>query len=89
MSRSAFSERFRSLVGEPPIRYLTELRLTRAARLLRTSDATVADVARTVGYGSEEALSRAFKSRYGEAPSVFRSRARSGRGSLTTRPGVG
>jgi AraC-like DNA-binding protein len=72
MSRSAFSERFRSLVGVAPIRYLAELRLTRAARLLRSTDATVADVARSVGYGSEETLSRAFKARFGEPPSAFR-----------------
>jgi AraC-like DNA-binding protein len=76
MSRSAFSERFSVLVGEAPMRYLTELRLTRAARLLRSTDATLADVARSVGYGSEEALSRAFKVRFGEAPSVFRTRHR-------------
>jgi AraC-like DNA-binding protein len=74
MSRSAFSDRFRALVGEAPMRYLTELRLTRAARLLRTTDATLTDVARSVGYGSEDALSRAFKARFGEAPSVFRAR---------------
>jgi hypothetical protein len=34
MSRSAFADRFRLLVGEAPVRYLTELRLARAARLL-------------------------------------------------------
>ena len=74
MSRSAFSERFRTLVGIAPIRYVAELRLARAARLLRSTDATVADIARSVGYGSEETLSRAFKARFGEAPSAFRSR---------------
>jgi AraC-like DNA-binding protein len=74
MSRSAFSDRFRELVGQPPMRYLTELRLRRAAKLLRSTDATVSDVARTIGYGSEEAMSRAFKKRFGEAPSGFRSR---------------
>jgi AraC family transcriptional regulator, alkane utilization regulator len=74
MSRSAFSDRFRALVGVAPIRYLAELRLARAARLLRSTDATVADVARSVGYSSEETLSRAFKARFGEAPSVFRAR---------------
>jgi transcriptional regulator GlxA family with amidase domain len=74
MSRSSFSERFRVLVGQPPMRYLTELRLTRAARLLKSTDATVADVARSVGYGSEDALSRAFKHRFGEAPSAYRTR---------------
>jgi transcriptional regulator GlxA family with amidase domain len=75
MSRSAFADRFRDLVGQAPMRYLTELRLARAARLLRSTDATVAEVSRSVGYGSEEALSRAFKARYGEAPSVFRDRS--------------
>jgi AraC-like DNA-binding protein len=77
MSRSAFSDRFRTLVGQAPMRYVTELRLSRAARLLRSTDATIADVARSVGYGSEDALSRAFKARFGEAPSIFRSRERS------------
>jgi AraC family transcriptional regulator, alkane utilization regulator len=76
MSRSAFSERFRLLVGEPPMRYLSGLRLTRATRLLRSTDTTVAEIARRVGYGSEEALSRAFKLRFGGAPSVIRRRAR-------------
>jgi AraC family transcriptional regulator, alkane utilization regulator len=76
MSRSAFAERFRILVGQPPMRYLTELRLTRASRLLRSTDATLSEVARSVGYGSEDALSRAFKNRFGEAPSAFRARRR-------------
>jgi AraC-like DNA-binding protein len=78
MSRSAFSDRFRSLVGEPPIRYLTEVRLARAARLFRSTDATIAEVARSVGYASEAALSRAFKVRFGESPSAFRDRTRHG-----------
>jgi transcriptional regulator GlxA family with amidase domain len=56
------------------MRYLTGLRLARAARLLRSTDATVAEIARLVGYASEEALSRAFKARFGNAPSVFRRR---------------
>jgi AraC-like DNA-binding protein len=77
MSRSAFSDRFRSLVGEAPITYLTGLRLARAARLLRSADITVAEIARRVGYGSAEALSRAFKARFGEAPSPFRRWGRS------------
>jgi AraC-like DNA-binding protein len=72
MSRSAFAERFRALVGEPPGAYVTRVRLDRARRLLQSTDATVADIAARVGYGSEESLSRAFKSRFGEAPSVMR-----------------
>ena len=72
MSRSAFAERFRAVVGEPPGAYVTRVRLDRARHLLRATDATVADVAAGVGYGSEESLSRAFKARFGVAPSVMR-----------------
>jgi len=79
MSRSAFADRFHALVGQPPMRYLAGLRLARAARLLRSTDATIGDVARSVGYGSEESLSRAFKIRFGEAPSGFRSGGNRGR----------
>jgi AraC-like DNA-binding protein len=41
--------------------YLTGWRLALAADLLREPDATVAAVARQVGYGSPFALSTAFK----------------------------
>ena len=76
MSRSAFSARFRTLVGEAPIRYLSGLRLALAMRLVRSTDTTIAEIARRAGYSSEEALSRAFKSRFGDAPGVFRRRTR-------------
>ena len=54
MSRSAFSERFRSIVGEAPMQYVRRLRLARAVRLLRSTDATVAEIAKDVGYTSEQ-----------------------------------
>jgi AraC family transcriptional regulator, alkane utilization regulator len=76
MSRSGFAARFRALVGQPPASYVTRIRLDRADRLLRTGDATLADIARRVGYGSEESLSRAFKARFGVAPSMVRPRGR-------------
>jgi AraC-like DNA-binding protein len=76
MSRSAFSARFRSVVGETPMRYVTTIRLARAARLLRSTDETIAEIATRTGYASESALSRAFKDRFGEAPGEFRRRRR-------------
>src|SRR5206468_7140386 len=65
MSRSAFAARFRVVVGEPPMRYATEIRLARAARLLRSTDATLGEIARLTGHRSEEALGPAFKARFG------------------------
>jgi AraC-like DNA-binding protein len=72
MSRSAFAGRFRSLLGVPPMRYLTEVRLARSARWLTTTDMTVAEVARRVGYGSQESLARAFRARFGRTPAAHR-----------------
>jgi AraC-like DNA-binding protein len=74
MSRSTFAARFHTLTGETPIRYLTRCRLARAARQLRTSDATLAEVARQAGYSSEFSFSRAFKRGFGVAPAFYRER---------------
>ena len=76
LSRSAFAERFRLLTGEPPMRYVTRCRLARAAELLRESNAQLAEVARSCGYGSEVSLSRAFSRWFGTSPGTYRRRAR-------------
>jgi AraC-like DNA-binding protein len=76
MSRSAFSDRFRAVVGQAPIRYVTRIRLERSAAMLTRTDATIAEIARSVGYGSEESLSRAFKARFGIGPTAYRQAAR-------------
>jgi AraC-like DNA-binding protein len=68
MSRSSFAERFSALVKEPPLSYQSRWRLALAHTLLRKADARVSDVARQVGYESEAAFSRAFKSEFGMAP---------------------
>ncbi|MYS24028.1 MULTISPECIES: AraC family transcriptional regulator [unclassified Streptomyces] len=75
VSRAALGRRFTELVGEPPMAYLTGWRLALAADLLREPDATVAAVARKVGYGSPFALSAAFKRVRGVSPRQHRSGA--------------
>jgi AraC-like DNA-binding protein len=71
-SRSLLDQRFRQVLGRSPIRYLTEWRMHIARELLASTDLGVAQVARRVGYDSEEAFSRAFKRRYATPPSVWR-----------------
>lgn len=74
-SRSVIDERFRALVGRAPMAYLTAWRLQLAARELRTTTASLAEIAQATGYGSEASLSRAFKRHAGVPPSEWRQRA--------------
>ena len=76
VSRAALARRFNALVGEPPMAFLTEWRLTLAADLLREPGATVGSVAPQVGYGSSFALSTAFKRLRGVSPQQFRTTSR-------------
>jgi len=72
LSRSAFSAKFKLLVGEPPMQYVTRVRLTKAAAALRTHPSTIVEVATSVGYESEVAFSKAFKRYFGIAPGAYR-----------------
>lgn len=68
VSRAAFARRFTDVVGQPPMTFLTGWRLALAADLLREPGATLAAVARQVGYSTPFALSTAFKREYGVSP---------------------
>jgi AraC-like DNA-binding protein len=68
MSRSSFSERFTALVGQSPLRYRNECRLTLARNMLAKGVLRVGEVALNVGYESEAAFSRAYKAFFGHTP---------------------
>ena len=72
MSRSQFAERFRLLVGEPPMSYLARWRMLKARELLLSSERPIVDIASTVGYRSEFSFSRAFKKILGVSPGAIR-----------------
>lgn len=78
LSRAAFARRFTQAVGEPPLTYLTGWRIALAKEALHRDGSTLASVAREVGYGSEFALSAAFRREVGEAPGRWRERTRTG-----------
>lgn len=71
-SRSIFSERFASVVGMTPARYLARWRMHLAAAWLRDDRLTVAEAAKRLGYQSEASFSRAFKRFRGVPPSALR-----------------
>jgi AraC-like DNA-binding protein len=72
MSRSVFAERFASLVGQPPMQYLTLWRMHVAAQRLREGRGSVAQIGFAIGYESEAAFSRAFKRQFGTSPGTWR-----------------
>jgi AraC-like DNA-binding protein len=79
LSRATLTRRFSTLVGEPPLSYLTRWRMELAARHLRQTENSVSTIARQVGYASEFAFSRAFSRLRGLPPSRYRAKLRLGR----------
>lgn len=74
LSRSALADRFQRLLGQPPMSYLARWRMDVAAQRLRSTSASLAQVANAVGYEAEAAFSRAFKKTYEVAPATWRRR---------------
>ncbi|MGE8397454.1 MAG: helix-turn-helix transcriptional regulator [Comamonas sp.] len=86
MSRSVFANTFRDIVGCTPGAYLLTWRMSIAQRLLRQGH-SLQQVSDAVGYGSETAFSRAFRShanmpprQWREAQKLLPSEARNARG---------
>jgi transcriptional regulator GlxA family with amidase domain len=75
MSRSAFALRFKQLLGETPLEYLTNWRMYKASGLLQQDDRKLFEVAKSVGYDSHPAFSKAFKRVLGVAPGEYRRNA--------------
>ena len=71
-SRRQFHRLMVQVLGETPGTHQRRLRLDRGAWLLLTSRATVLDIALETGFESHETFTRAFRSRFGETPSTFR-----------------
>jgi AraC-like DNA-binding protein len=80
MSRSAFAARFKDLLGQTPLEYVTEWRMQKAMHLLEQRDKKLIDVARLVGYESDAAFSKAFKRVVGANTGEYIKRGFEGRG---------
>ena len=72
VARSTLAQRFTTLIGETPMRYLASWRIQLAKHLLKASDAPLAEIAQRVGYESEAAFNRAFKRHVGWPPAAWR-----------------
>lgn len=76
VSRSALADRFASLMGESPMRYLAAWRMHLAKQMLLEGRLSLAEIAERIGYDSEYAFNRAFKRHAGDPPAAWRKTAR-------------
>jgi len=72
MSRSAYAKEFKRLAGETPLEYLTNWRILKAKEFLLDPQKNIIEIAGKVGYQSEAAFNRIFKSKVGETPAGYR-----------------
>jgi len=72
MSRSAFALKFRTVLGQTPLEYITQWRMYKAGAMIRSNNTSFSEVASAVGYGSESSFSRVFKREMGAAPREYR-----------------
>ena len=71
MSRTAFAQTFKRMVGESPMAYLTRWRMTVAANRLREKREPISLIAPSLGYQSDSAFSAAFKKQWGRSPTQY------------------
>jgi AraC-like DNA-binding protein len=72
MSRSVFFNQFKKLLHETPLSYLTNWRIRQAQKLLTADSSNISQIAANVGYQSEAAFNRIFKSKTGQTPAMYR-----------------
>ena len=72
MGRSTFAQQFKAAFGRSAMDFLKELRLQRAAHLLRTSKRPVKSIADLVGFESRSHFSQSFSDYFGASPAEFR-----------------
>ena len=74
MSRSSLCAAFRRIVGQSVFDYVGDLRMQQALAMLNRQDATIAEVAYSVGYGHPSSFSVAVQRRFGTTASELRRR---------------
>lgn len=72
MGYSLFRKRFRDYTGLAPLEYQNALRIRRAAHLLTSSDAPVAQIAEELGFNSPAYFTRFFHRSTGQSPTTYR-----------------
>ncbi len=71
MSRSVFFKKVKSLTGQNPKEFIRDIKMNKAADLLRDQKYSVSEIAYLIGFPNAKYFSTAFKKYYGMTPSMF------------------
>jgi AraC-like DNA-binding protein len=74
MSRATFARVFQQALGQAPMQYLADWRMTLARDLLLAQDASMDEIAAQTGYSSVYAFATAFRRHHGEPPRRWQQR---------------
>lgn len=72
LSRAAFARAFQQALGQAPMQYLTDWRMTVARDHLRSRELSIAQIANCTGYASPYAFAAAFRRHHGKSPGRWR-----------------
>jgi AraC-like DNA-binding protein len=72
LSRSQVAQAFGATVGMSPMAYLSRMRVERMARLLASTDLSIAEASRAVGWNDPNYASRTFRYYQGVSPTGYR-----------------
>ena len=80
MGRTVFFNKLKNLTGLAPIEFIRELRIKRAAQLLRSGDYNVSQITYMVGMSDSRYFSKCFKKVFGMTPSEYKKSVTEGKG---------
>lgn len=74
ISEKHFCKQFKRQFGVPPQEFLMNIRLEKAKQLLKSTDLRIKEIAGSVGFSSQLNFTAAFKKRFGQSPTAYRTK---------------
>ena len=72
MKRNHCINLFNDAFGQSPIKYLTDIRISKARNLLESTDMSIGEIGKAVGCGDSQTFSKTFKQNVGFSPKKYR-----------------
>ncbi|WP_276356347.1 response regulator [Cohnella caldifontis] len=72
LTQTYLSYLFTKEMGQPFVKYLTQVRIRKAAELLRSTHLSIADISAQVGYPNDSYFCKIFKHHHGISPAKYR-----------------